>query len=66
MLTKGMLPSSWLRYKVPTSCSVAAFSNRVKQLSNVSNAVVLGGGGASKLKIITVWMGGETGHSSYL
>ena len=60
MLTKGMIPSSWLRYKVPTSCSVAAWvadlSSRVKQLSNVNKAV--GGGGASQLKSITVWMGG--------
>ena len=24
-LTKGMIPTSWLRYKVPTSCSVAAW-----------------------------------------
>merc|ERR1719334_2948578 len=60
MLTKGMIPSSWMGYKVPSSCSVAAwvtdFSNRVKQLSDVSKAV--GGGSASQLKSITVWMGG--------
>lgn len=61
MLTKGMIPSSRVRYKVPTSCSVAAwvtdFSSRVKQLSDVSRAV--GGGGASQLKSITLWMGGK-------
>merc|ERR1712130_219469 len=60
MLTKGMIPNSWMGYKVPTSCSVAAwmtdFSSRVKQLSNVSKAV--GGGSASQLKSISVWMGG--------
>ena len=60
MLTKGMIPNSWMGYKVPASCSVAAwvadFSNRVKQLSDVSKAV--GGGSASQLKSITVWMGG--------
>jgi len=60
MLTKGMIPNSWLRYKVPTSCSVAAwvtdFSSRVKQLAHVSKTV--GAGGASTLKSITVWMGG--------
>jgi len=60
MLTKGMIPNSWMGYKVPTSCSVAAwmtdFSSRVKQLSDVSKAV--GGGSASQLKSISVWMGG--------
>ena len=60
-LTKGMIPTSWVGYKVPTSCSVATwvtdFSARVKQLSSVSKAV--SGSGASQLKSITVWMGGE-------
>ena len=46
---------------MPTSCSVAAwvtdFSSRVKQLAHVSKTV--GAGGASTLKSITVWMGGE-------
>jgi len=59
-LTKGMIPVSWLRYKVPTSCSVAAwvtdFSNRVKQLAAVSKAV--SSAGASQLKCFNVWMGG--------
>ena len=59
MLTKGMIPNSWMEYKVPTSCRVAAwrtdFSSRVKQLSNVSKAV--GGGSARQLKSISVWMG---------
>ena len=62
-LTKGMIPASWLGYKVPTSCSVASwltdFSGRVKQLASVSKTV--SGGGASQLKSITVWMGGERG-----
>ena len=57
-LTKGMIPTSWVGYKVPTSCSVATwvtdFSARVKQLSSVSKAV--SGSGASQLKSITVWM----------
>ena len=60
-LTKGMIPVSWLRYKVPTSCSVAAwvtdFSNRVKQLAAVSKAV--SSAGASQLKCFNVWMGGQ-------
>jgi len=59
-LTKGMIPTSWLRYKVPTSCSVAAwvtdFSSRVKQLAAVSKAV--SSSGASQLKCFNVWMGG--------
>ena len=33
------------------------FSSRVKQLSDVSKAV--GGGSASQLKSISVWMGGK-------
>ena len=60
MLTKGMIPKSLIGYKVPTSCSVAAwmteFSIRVKQLSDVSKAV--DGGSASQLKSISVWIGG--------
>ena len=59
-LTKGMIPVSWLRYKVPQSCSVAAwvtdFSSRVKQLSSVSRSVA--GSGAGQLKCFNVWMGG--------
>ena len=60
-LTRGMIPASWLRYKVPDSCSVAAwvtdFSSRVKQLTSVSKAV--SSSGASQLKSFNVWMGGE-------
>merc|ERR1712038_1275238 len=59
-LTKGMIPASWVRYKVPTSCSVASwvtdFSSRVKQLTSVSKAV--SNSGASQLKCFNVWMGG--------
>jgi len=59
-LTRGMIPASWLRYKVPDSCSVAAwvtdFSSRVKQLTSVSKAV--SSSGASQLKSFNVWMGG--------
>ena len=61
-LTKGMIPASWVRYKVPTSCSVASwvtdFSSRVKQLTSVSKAV--SNSGASQLKCFNVWMGGES------
>merc|ERR1719495_1400349 len=59
-LNKGIIPKSWLRYKVPTSCSVAAwvtdFAQRVKQLTKVSSAVQ--GNSAAALKTVTVWMGG--------
>ena len=59
-LNKGMIPASWLRYKVPSSCSVAAwmtdFAQRVKQLTKVSQAV--SGNSAASLKTVTVWMGG--------
>lgn len=62
MLTKGMIPNSWMRYKVPTSCSMAAwvtdFSSRVKQLSDLSKVVRCVS--ASQLKSITVWMRGKT------
>merc|ERR1711962_292983 len=51
-LNKGIIPKSWLRYKVPTSCSVAAwvtdFAQRVKQLTKVSSAVQ--GNSAAALK----------------
>merc|ERR1719431_1686543 len=56
----GIIPQSWLRYKVPSSCSVAAwvtdFGQRVRQLTSISTAVT--GGSAAALKSITVWMGG--------
>ena len=59
-LNKGMIPASWLCYKVPSSCSVAAwmadFAQRVKQLTKVSQAV--SGSSAASLKTATVWMGG--------
>merc|ERR1719228_3271153 len=59
-LTKGMIPQSWVRYKVPSSCSVAAwvtdFAQRVAQLTRVSGAVA--GNTAASLKTVTVWMGG--------
>ena len=67
-LTRGMIPVSWMRYKVPTSCSVAAwvtdFSSRVKQLSAVSKAV--SSSGASQLKCFNVWMGGKLAISFIL
>merc|ERR1719481_1759741 len=59
-LIRGIIPSSWARYKVPSSCSVASwiadFSQRVKQLQKVSASVA--GGSAQSLKTVTVWMGG--------
>jgi len=59
-LTRGMIPTSWVQYKVPSSCSVAAwvsdFAMRVKQLTKVSEAVQ--GNSAAALKTVTVWMGG--------
>jgi len=59
-LTKGMIPASWVRYKVPVSCSVAAwvtdFAQRVKQLTRISQAVA--NNSAASLKTVTVWMGG--------
>jgi len=59
-LNKGIIPQSWLRYKVPSSCSVAAwvtdFGQRVRQLTSISSAVAANS--AAALKTVTVWMGG--------
>jgi len=59
-LTRGIIPTSWIRYKIPKNCSVAAwvtdFSGRVKQLVGISKSV--GGSGSASLKTSTVWMGG--------
>jgi len=52
----GIIPSSWRRYTVPAGLTVIQwitdFSERVKQLHNVSNLSATGG--ASALKVMTM------------
>ena len=52
----GIIPSSWRRYTVPAGLTVIQwitdFSERIKQLHNVSNLSATGG--ASALKVMTV------------
>uniref|UniRef100_A0A3P9LAJ4 Dynein heavy chain C-terminal domain-containing protein n=1 Tax=Oryzias latipes TaxID=8090 RepID=A0A3P9LAJ4_ORYLA len=52
-LVKGILPRSWCRYTVPASITViqwvADFSERIKQLQQISQAAA--GGGAKELKV---------------
>ncbi|XP_063040383.1 cytoplasmic dynein 1 heavy chain 1 isoform X1 [Engraulis encrasicolus] len=58
-LVKGILPRSWCRYTVPTSLTViqwvADFSERIKQLQQISQAAA--SGGAKELKNIHVCLG---------
>lgn len=52
----GILPRSWCRYTVPTSMTViqwvADFSERIKQLQQISQAAA--SGGAKELKVLVV------------
>ncbi|XP_037097970.1 cytoplasmic dynein 1 heavy chain 1 isoform X1 [Syngnathus acus] len=58
-LVKGILPRSWCRYTVPVSMTViqwvADFSERIKQLQQISQAAA--SGGAKELKNIHVCLG---------
>ncbi|XP_047193613.1 cytoplasmic dynein 1 heavy chain 1 isoform X1 [Scophthalmus maximus] len=58
-LVKGILPRSWCRYTVPTSMTViqwvADFSERIKQLQQISQGAA--SGGAKELKNIHVCLG---------
>lgn len=53
-LSSGILPRSWCRYTVPTSMTViqwvADFSERIKQLQQISQAAA--SGGAKELKVL--------------
>jgi len=59
-LVKGIIPSSWKRYTVPAGLTVIQwitdFSERIKQLQQVSQASQQGG--PSALKNLHVWIGG--------
>ncbi|XP_067011460.2 dynein heavy chain, cytoplasmic isoform X2 [Anabrus simplex] len=67
-LVKGILPPSWRRYTVPRGCTVIQwitdFSQRVKQLQEVSQLVSQGG--AKELKSFHVWLGGLLNPEAYI
>jgi len=67
-LVKGILPPSWRRYTVPRGCTVIQwitdFSQRVKQLQEVS--LLVSQGGAKELKTFNVWLGGLLNPEAYI
>ncbi|XP_077125303.1 cytoplasmic dynein 1 heavy chain 1 isoform X2 [Ranitomeya variabilis] len=67
-LVKGILPQSWSRFTVPAGMTViqwvADFSDRVKQLQNISQAAAASG--AKELKNIHVWLGGLFVPEAYI
>ncbi|XP_021916204.1 dynein heavy chain, cytoplasmic isoform X5 [Zootermopsis nevadensis] len=67
-LVKGILPPSWRRYTVPRGCTVIQwitdFSQRVKQLQEVS--LLVSQGGAKELKTFHVWLGGLLNPEAYI
>ncbi|XP_063712959.1 cytoplasmic dynein 1 heavy chain 1-like isoform X4 [Symsagittifera roscoffensis] len=69
-LSKGILPSSWNRYKVPKSVTVlqwiADFSERVKQLREISQVANDSPNSTAPLKGIHVWLGGLFTAEAYI
>ncbi|KAG8561687.1 hypothetical protein GDO81_015440 [Engystomops pustulosus] len=67
-LVKGILPRSWSRFTVPAGMTViqwvADFSDRIKQLQNISQAAAASG--AKELKNIHVWLGGLFVPEAYI
>ncbi|XP_012579828.1 PREDICTED: cytoplasmic dynein 1 heavy chain 1, partial [Condylura cristata] len=67
-LVKGILPRSWSHYTVPAGMTViqwvADFSERIKQLQNISQAAAAGG--AKELKNIHVCLGGLFVPEAYI
>ncbi|XP_066464042.1 cytoplasmic dynein 1 heavy chain 1 isoform X2 [Eleutherodactylus coqui] len=67
-LVKGILPRSWSRFTVPAGLTViqwvADFSDRIKQLQNISQAAAASG--AKELKNIHVWLGGLFVPEAYI
>lgn len=59
-LAKGIIPNTWRRYIIPKDISVIQwimdFSERVKQLQKIGEAVAQGGNAA--LKSLNLWLGG--------
>uniref|UniRef100_A0A4W6EKP7 Dynein heavy chain C-terminal domain-containing protein n=1 Tax=Lates calcarifer TaxID=8187 RepID=A0A4W6EKP7_LATCA len=64
-LVKGILPRSWCRYTVPASMTViqwvADFSERIKQLQQISQGAA--SGGAKELKV--VWLTDLEKHKAF-
>lgn len=67
-LVKGILPRSWSHYTVPAGMTViqwvSDFSERIKQLQNISQAAA--SGGAKELKNIHVCLGGLFVPEAYI
>lgn len=67
-LVKGILPRSWSHYTVPAGMTViqwvSDFSERIKQLQNISQAAAAGG--AKELKNIHVCLGGLFVPEAYI
>jgi len=67
-LVKGILPRNWCRYTVPASMTViqwvADFSERIKQLQQISQAAA--SGGAKELKNVNVCLGGLFVPEAYI
>ncbi|XP_060529688.1 dynein heavy chain, cytoplasmic isoform X3 [Cylas formicarius] len=59
-LVRGIIPANWHRYTIPKGCTVIQwitdFSNRVKQLQQISQVVSTSG--AKELQSFPVWLGG--------
>ncbi|XP_075239024.1 cytoplasmic dynein 1 heavy chain 1-like isoform X4 [Convolutriloba macropyga] len=69
-LSKGILPMSWNRYKVPKSVTVlqwiADFSERIKQLREISKVANDSPNTTAPLKGIHVWLGGLFTAEAYI
>ncbi|KAM9294157.1 cytoplasmic dynein 1 heavy chain 1 [Gastrophryne carolinensis] len=67
-LVKGILPRSWSRFTVPAGMTViqwvSDFSDRIKQLQNISQAAAASG--AKELKNLHVWLGGLFVPEAYI
>ncbi|GLV39725.1 Dynein heavy chain 64C [Carabus blaptoides fortunei] len=67
-LVRGILPVNWRRYTVPRGCTVIQwvtdFSQRVKQLQQVSQLVSQAG--AKELQSFPVWLGGLLNPEAYV
>ncbi|KAF5301350.1 hypothetical protein FQA39_LY10748 [Lamprigera yunnana] len=67
-LVRGILPVNWRRYTVPRGCTVIQwitdFSQRVKQLQQVSQSV--SSSGAKELQDLPVWLGGLLNPEAYI
>ncbi|XP_019877694.2 dynein heavy chain, cytoplasmic isoform X2 [Aethina tumida] len=67
-LVRGIIPLNWHKYTVPKGCTVIQwitdFSQRVKQLQQVSQ--VVSSSGAKELQRFPVWLGGLLNPEAYI